>query len=82
MHLLHHQIDCLHPTLGGESRAHILDGLTPLVEMSVSRWIKKYGIQERIGVEDGEKRLNWSEVEEEAAAVEHETDKMRGRSQD
>lgn len=28
------------------------------------------------------RRLNWSEVEEEAAAVEHETDKMRGRSQD
>lgn len=28
------------------------------------------------------RRLNWSEVEEAAAAVEHETDKMRGRSQD
>lgn len=27
------------------------------------------------------RRLNWSEVEE-AVAVEHETDKMRGRSQD
>lgn len=35
MHLLHHQIDCLHPTLGGESRAHILDALTPLVVESL-----------------------------------------------
>lgn len=35
VHLMHHQIGCLHLTLRDESRAHILDRLTPLVVESM-----------------------------------------------
>lgn len=35
VYLLHHQMGCLHSALGGESRAHILARLTPLVVESM-----------------------------------------------